>query len=123
MKKNLSHCAQIILPALILVSTSPVCAAETLDAGRIREIAAWLPAHPAGFAWPISNRPAWQKLAADPAFVRTIAGANKLLAKPLADVPDSLFLEYSTQRQPHALAEGRVCLARAIGPAHAGRGV
>ena len=35
------------------------------------------------------------RLAADPAFSDAISSANKLLAKPLADVPDSLFLEFS----------------------------
>ena len=96
MLKNLfPRCAQIFLPAILVVSTFAVRAAETIDAGRIREITAMLPAQPAGFAWTISNRAAWQKLAANPAFSDAIAAANKLLAKPLADVPDSLFLEYS----------------------------
>src|ERR1039457_2139131 len=70
-------------------------AEEKIDAARIREIAAMLPAQPAGFAWPITNRPTWQKLAANPAFGSTIANGNKLLAQPLAEVPDSLFLEDS----------------------------
>lgn len=75
--------------------TVPLSAAEKLDPARIREIAAWLPAQPAGFAWSITNRAAWQKLAANPAFAGVIPTADKLLAKPLADVPDSLFLEFS----------------------------
>ncbi len=70
-------------------------AEEKIDPARVREIAAWLPAQPAAFAWPITNRAAWDKLAANPAFAKTIAKANKLLAKPPADVPDSLFLEFS----------------------------
>jgi hypothetical protein len=96
MKNILSRCGQVILPVILLISTVAVCSADTIDAARVSEIAVWLPAQPAGFAWPISNRPAWQKLAADPAFAKTIAAANKLIARPLADVPDSLFLEFST---------------------------
>ena len=41
------------------------------------------------------NRAAWQKLAASPAFNKVIPDAAKLLAKPLPDLPDSLFLEFS----------------------------
>lgn len=78
-----------------LAAANPLSAAETIDASRIQEIAAMLPAQPAGFAWPITNRAAWQKLAANPAFNDTVATAEKLLAKPLPGQPDSLFLEYS----------------------------
>ncbi len=95
MKNILPPCARILLPTLLLVSTVAARAAETVDPARIREIAAWLPAQPAAFAWPISDRPAWDRLAAEPAFNQAIATANQLLAKPLGDVPDSLFLEFS----------------------------
>jgi len=83
------------LSAVLVCFGADLFAAENIDAARVREIASWLPAQPAAFAWPITNRSAWDKLAADPAFAKTIAKANKLLAKPLADVPDSLFLEFS----------------------------
>ena len=66
-----------------------------IDPARVHEIAGWLPEQPAGFAWPITNRVAWGKLAVDPAYTNTIHFANRLLAKPLEDVPDSLYLEYS----------------------------
>jgi len=96
MKTLFYHLAQRLLwSAALLVSSLALHAAETLDASRIREIAAWLPEHPAGFAWPVSNRAAWQPLAADPAFARVIPDAVALLAKKLPDQPDSLFLEYS----------------------------
>lgn len=84
-----------VLLAFLAIFTSSIFAQDKLDPARIREIATWLPAQPAAFAWPITNRAAWQKLAADPAFNDTIARANKLLAKPLADIPDSLYLEFS----------------------------
>ncbi|MDR3460647.1 MAG: heparinase II/III family protein [Verrucomicrobiae bacterium] len=93
-----SRCAAVwpIFPVLLFLwLATPAFAEEKIAAARIREIAAMLPEQPAGFAWPITNRAAWQKLAADPAFAHTISDANKLLAKPLADVPDSLFLEFS----------------------------
>jgi hypothetical protein len=85
----------LLLSASLLASVGAAHAAETLNPGRIRAIAAWLPAQPAGFAWPITNRPAWQHLATNSAFANVVAEANQLLAKPLPEQPDSLFLEYS----------------------------
>lgn len=82
--------------ALLPLFNANVLAQSHLDPARIREIAGWLPAEPAGFAWPITNRQPWSQLAANPAFRKTVASAKSLLAEPLADVPDSLFLEYST---------------------------
>jgi len=86
---------RVMLLFILAVSSVNLMAAETIDPARVQEIAAWLPAQPAAFAWPITNRAAWAKLAADSAFANAIPSANKVLAKPLAEVPDSLFLEYS----------------------------
>ena len=85
----------LLLSAVLIVSSPTMRAAEPLDAARIREIALMLPAQPAGFAWPISNRAAWEKLAVNPAFHNFVSDAAKQLAKPLPDQPDSLFLEFS----------------------------
>src|ERR1017187_1429523 len=85
----------LLLSAVLIVSSFALRAAETLDASRIREIAAWLPEQPSAFAWPITNRAAWDKLAASGAFNNTISGAEKFLSGPLPEVPDDLFLEYS----------------------------
>src|SRR5262249_6327003 len=79
-----------------LVFPGAVFAGDTIDTNRIHEVAGWLPAHPVGFAWPITNRIEWQKLAQSPAFKKTVAEANELLTRPLTNVPDSLYLEYST---------------------------
>jgi hypothetical protein len=95
MKHLLPRWAQIALPAILLLSTITARAEESIDPARVREIAAWLPAQPAAFAWPIAQRSEWQKLAADPVFGKVVSSADKLLAQPLAEVPDSLFLEYS----------------------------
>ena len=70
-------------------------AAENPDTNRLQQIAAWLPERPAAFAWSITNRVAWQRLAAGGDFANTITAAEKLLAKPLPEVPDALFLEFS----------------------------
>jgi hypothetical protein len=84
-----------LLSTVLLVSGLTAPAAETLAAARIREIAGWLPASPAGFGWPITNRAAWEQLAAGDGFRNALSAGEKLLAKPLPELPDDLFLEYS----------------------------
>jgi hypothetical protein len=78
------------------LAAQTVFSAEQLDSARVRQIAAMLPDQPAGFASPISDRDHWQQLATNAAFAKTIDNVSKLLKKPLLDVPDSLFLEFST---------------------------
>src|SRR5208283_3771642 len=71
-------------------------AAETPDASRIREIAAMLPERAVGIGQPITNRAAWETIAArHPELSNCIPSAVKLAAQPLPEQPDSLFLEYS----------------------------
>ena len=71
-------------------------AAESIAPARIREIAAMLPAQPAGFGQPLANRAAWENLAARHAELsKLIPRAVKLAAQPLPEQPDSLFLEFS----------------------------
>jgi hypothetical protein len=71
-------------------------AAETIDPPRVREIAAMLPVHPAGFGQPVTNRAAWEDLAARRRELSdVIPRAVKLAAEPLPEQPDSLFLEFS----------------------------
>jgi len=95
MKNNFCPAALFFSVTLCLFGGVNLPAAEGVDAARVREIAAWLPEPPAGFGWPISDRAHWDKLAAEPALNGVINSVNKLLAKPLTEVPDSLYLEYS----------------------------
>ncbi|MDE3067718.1 MAG: heparinase II/III family protein [Verrucomicrobiota bacterium] len=113
-KINLARYAPTLV--ILLASSFALRAADALDAARVREIASMLPDRPAGFAWPITNRAAWRALAAKPAFRGVIPAANQLLAKPLAEVPDSLFLEFSRDGNrthwQHAEFERRGRIAR-----------
>lgn len=85
-----------LLAFVLTVSSIGLRAAETPDANRIRQIAAWLPAQPAGMGQPITNRAAWENFAAQhPELNDLIPRAAKLAAQPLPEQPDSLFLEYS----------------------------
>lgn len=81
--------------SIFAAQMTPALAGETLDAGRIHDIAAMLSAEPAGFGWPATNRAAWNKLAATEAFAKVIPDAAKLLRKNLPEQPDNLFLDYS----------------------------
>ena len=50
---------------------------------------------PRGFGRPITDRDAWTRLAGDPSWSRVIKSAEKKLAEPIPDSPDSLFLDFS----------------------------
>jgi hypothetical protein len=64
-------------------------------ADRAQDITGWLPARPAGFGKPISDRAYWNSLATEASARRTIAGADKILQQPLPVQPDDLFLDYT----------------------------
>ncbi len=85
-----------LLSAVLVVSSFALSAAETIDANRIREIAAWLPTQPAGFGQPITNRAAWSEAAEHHPELRDLVSlAVERAAQPLPEQPDSLFLEFS----------------------------
>ena len=85
----------LLAAGILFLIDSGARAEETIDPGRIREIAALLPVQPAGFAWPITNRAAWRRLADAKVFPRARANAETALERGLPPQPDSLFLEYS----------------------------
>ncbi len=93
--KNFSTRRFILVAGLCFGLSTAMPAEEKLDTTRIREFTALLPASPVGFGWSISNRPAWQPLTTAAVFAEAVADAEKLLTQPLAEVPDSLFLEFS----------------------------
>ena len=80
---------------LLLLSTATGDAAANLDPARVKEITAWLPAQPAGVGQPITNRPAWEKLARQTAFAPVVPAAERLAKSDVPSLPDDLFLDYS----------------------------
>jgi hypothetical protein len=64
-------------------------------ADRIAQIAAWLPAQPSGLGRPAADRAVWDALAASPLGREVRGRGQTVLAQPLADQPDELFLEFS----------------------------
>ncbi|MCC7492294.1 MAG: heparinase II/III family protein [Fimbriimonadaceae bacterium] len=65
------------------------------SAERVRQIAAWLPEQPRGWGPPLTDRAAWDRLAATPAGQQAIARAAALLRQALPAQPDELYLEFS----------------------------
>lgn len=84
-----------LLTALLAFATSALIAAEP-SAERVKEIAAWLPAQPASFTEPITDRAAWAARARQIEFTNVIADATALAANPIPAPDDSLYLEFTT---------------------------
>jgi hypothetical protein len=81
---------------LLVVLLTPAARGEMeIPAARVREIAGWLQAQPAGFGRPITDRAAWDKLAAAKAFAGVITEAQTLARKPVPALPDDLYLDFS----------------------------
>ena len=70
----------LLLSVLLTSATSAESAEEGLDADRVAEVAAMLPERPAGLGRPITDRAAWDALAAKDAYQQVIARAEKLLS-------------------------------------------
>lgn len=69
--------------------------AEVISPARVKEIAAMLPANPAAFGQPITNRAAWEAVAANPLSRTIVPRAEKMARQPDPALPDDLYLECS----------------------------
>jgi hypothetical protein len=84
------------LGALLLAGlAAAVPAATNIEPARVKEIAALLPPKPTGLGRPLTDRAAWEKLAATPAFAAVVANAEKFAREAVPDLPDELYLDYS----------------------------
>ena len=78
----------------------PLCVAgdialAQLDEARVRQVASMMAEQPAGLGRPITGRPAWERLAAHPAWRDVVPRAERRLAEPLPETTDELYLDYS----------------------------
>lgn len=73
----------------------PLACCATVSPARIDEIAAWLPERPAADGARITDRAAWDRLAATPHGAREVKAAAALLSRPVPDAPDAEYLEFS----------------------------
>ncbi len=85
----------LVLLSLAAFPAASPAASDRIDKNRLNNIAKMLPAKPAGFGSPITNRRAWDKLARDDSFKRTIEQAERLLKEPIPEQPDDLYLDFS----------------------------
>lgn len=70
-------------------------AAAKSFAARVAEIESWLPEKPKADGARISDRTAWDRLAATPTGAGEVKAAAALLDKPVPDVPDAEYLEFT----------------------------
>lgn len=88
---------------LLLVTTLAACAVSSAavegkpsyDPKRLGEIRGMLRDDTRTPGWRITDRKAWEQLALDPNFGGMPAAAEKLLATPMPEQPDELYLEFS----------------------------
>ena len=84
------------IAALILLATSAVAAELVeLNPARVAEIEAMLPAQPAGFGRPISDRIFWSDEKTHATAGSTLADAEKLLGQKFPAWSDDLYLDFS----------------------------
>ncbi len=95
MLRNLVYMTGILLIGIGLFCAESVQAADELDPARIAEIAGWLPAEPRGGGPAISDRQAWEKVAAAAGFSGVVRRAEQLLERPMPELTDELFLDFS----------------------------
>lgn len=86
--------------SLIILSfalTSVGTAAEkTMPApALVKRFAEMLPKMPQGVGRPIRDRETWETVAKHPAFTKLVASAERLMATPMPDLPNDLYLDFS----------------------------
>jgi hypothetical protein len=79
----------------VLFAAASLGAQTAPEAARVRELAGWLPAAPAGLGEPITNRAAWREAAPTPGIQAAVKNAPQLLSKGLPACPDELYLDFS----------------------------
>ena len=85
----------VLMSVLLAVAADVGEAGDGLDPARVKAVAAMLPERPAAAGRPITDRAAWDRLAADPAAKAVAARAEECLKEPIPDQPEDLFLDFS----------------------------
>ncbi len=83
--------------ALVFATFAPTHAADSNlpDPARVEQLARRLPTAPRGVGPTIDDRAAWQAVAASPLFRNVVEEADTLLDRPIPELTDELFLDYS----------------------------
>lgn len=80
---------------LLAGSAGALAAKESLDPERVKAVAAMLAERPAGLGRPASDRAAWERLAANEMCKAMIPVAEQIMAQPLPEQTDELYLDFS----------------------------
>jgi len=93
----MKRCNTAILLACLLaiLSSTAMAAPEPLDPARVEAIGHMLPTTPQGVGPTINDRPAWQSVGDTDAFKSVVTRAEELLSRPMPELTDTLFLDYS----------------------------
>lgn len=86
-----------MIPHLLLSSDADAASktTNTVDRGRVREVAAILGDNPRAPGKPITDRATWERLAKIPVYATMPEKAEKYIKEPLPEQPDELYLEFS----------------------------
>jgi len=93
--RNTVFLSLLVFGLLSRALDSTAHAAAKLPEARAKQIAAMLPARPAGLGQPITNRAVWRKLAQRSAFEELVSDAQELAKEPVPELPDDLYLDFS----------------------------
>lgn len=91
----IKHCALLVLLVCSVNSVANTAGPISLDPARVLEIEKMLTAHPKSGLPSIDDRVAWKKIAEQNGFDHIIAAATVLLKKPMPELPDDVFLDFS----------------------------
>jgi hypothetical protein len=84
-----------ILAIFWMATVASAASPKVPDPVRVQKCAAMLPEAPCGVGRPISDRKTWETVANSPQFKGVVASAEKLMATPIPEVPDDLYLDFS----------------------------
>jgi hypothetical protein len=82
-------------PSPVKKSPAPPRPPLAIDQQRVAQIAAMLPPQSQGVGRPLSDRAAWEALAATGNYKKLLAEAESLRKTPIPELPDDLYLEFS----------------------------
>lgn len=95
---NYSLCTPLMaltMAAMAVTVPGGKAAEEPAPTEREKAVAAMLPEQPTGLGRPAAERDVWAPRAATPAGQKAIERGNELLAEPIPEQPDDLFLDFS----------------------------
>ena len=88
----------MMIAGLLLTGEALAVGSKPLEGGvepqRVQQIAPLLDAQPFAFGPKCADRAGWQRLAATKAFSSAVKDAEKLLAKPMPEMTEELYLQF-----------------------------